>query len=207
MTLLGKFQDLLNIWFPNKTKDSTNYTTWCNQLGNYINGGFNLKYLWKHQFGADGGRVGYSYSETSDYGTGNGFILNNGFPNTPRWKLSFEFRHDNIRYTGICFLADMSGNYNGVTGTGNKLSSWEGSWNGGSAYASYTSGTIDWFDVSVTKIDDTHVRLQSKTLNRDTTVEIGWLPSASILSCGAVHNVSSSSYGPCRIRNVECVAL
>ena len=206
MTLLTKFQTLLNIWFPNKTEDTSNYNDW-KSLGNYTNGRLNTNNLWYHVFGKDGARTGYSYSETEDYGIGKGFILNNGFTNTPHWKLKFDFRHDNIRYTGICFLCDMSGTYNGVSGTGNKLSSWEGSWNGGTAYASYSSGTIDWFDVTVTKIDDTHVRLQSTTLNRDTTVEVSWLPSATTLSCGAVHNSASSSYGPVRIRNVEVVNL
>ena len=207
MSLLAKFQSLINLWFPNKSDDETNYNSWINKMGSYKNGALNTNGLWKHSFGKDGGRAGYSYSEVDGYGTGKGFILNNGFPNTPRWKLKFEFRHDNIRYTGICFLVDMSGTYNGVSGTGNKISTWEGSWLGGTAYASYSSGTIDWFDVTVTKIDDTHVRLQSTTLNRDTTIEVSWLPSASVLSCGAVHNSSGNSYGPCRIRNVEAVNL
>lgn len=207
MSLLTKIQQLLNLWFPNKTNDVSNSNEWIGYIGNYVNGKLNTDGLWYHKFSVDGGREGYSYSETGEYGIGKGFILNNGFPNTPRWKLTFEFRHDNIRYTGICFLVDMNGTYNGVTGTGNNLSTWEGSWNGGSAYATYTSGTIDWFDVTVTKIDDTHVRLQSSKLNRDTTVEVSWLTNATRLSCGAVHNVSSDSYGPCRIRNVECVNL
>ena len=159
--------------------------------------------LWAPELnGETGARYQYSYSEANGEAVGKGFIFNEGFDNTKLWELSFEFRHDIIRYTGICFLVDMSGTYNGVNGTGNKVSTWEGTWTGGSAYASYTSGTIDWFDVTVTKIDSTHIRLQSTTLNRDTTVEVTWLPDAEKLSFGAVHNSTSSEFGPCRIRNV-----
>lgn len=154
--------------------------------------------------GETGANYRYSYSEANGEAVGKGFYLKGGFPNVKRWQLSFEFRHDNIRYTGIGFVSDMSFTSNGDLGG---LRSWEGGWPGGSAYANYNAGTIDWFDVTVTKIDSTHVRLQSQKLNRDTTVELAWLPNFERLSCGAHHHASSPQYGPCRIRNVKATLL
>lgn len=142
----------------------------------------------------------HSYSESNGEAIGKGFLLNHGFLNTDNWELSFEFKHDNIRYTGINFIAMLGTSPNGS----NRLGTWEGSWPGGTAYATYNSGEVGWFDVTVTKIDSTHVRLQSKVLNRDTNVEVSWLPNATFLTCGARHN-TDSSFGPCRIRNVNVV--
>lgn len=142
----------------------------------------------------------HSYSESNGEAIGKGFLFNHGFLNTDNWELSFEFKHDNIRYTGINFIAMLGTSPNGS----NRLGTWEGSWPGGTAYATYTSGEVGWFDVTVTKIDSTHVRLQSKVLNRDTNVEVSWLPNATFLTCGAIHN-TNSSFGPCRIRNINVV--
>lgn len=142
----------------------------------------------------------HSYSESNGEAIGKGFLLNHGFLNTDNWELSFEFKHDNIRYTGINLIAMLGTSPNGS----NRLGTWEGSWPGGTAYATYNSGEVGWFDVTVTKIDSTHVRLQSKVLNRDTNVEVSWLPNATFLTCGATHN-TNSTYGPCRIRNVNVI--
>lgn len=202
MTLLTKIQTLLSTWFPNKEQDRVNFDKWYDECVIYENGVYNTCF-WKPSLnGETGANYKYSYSESNGEGIGKGFVLKNGFLNTKKWELNFEFKHDNIRYTGIIFLADLNGTYDGTSGT-NALTSWEGSWPGGSAYASYTSGAVGWFDVTVTKIDSTHVRLQSTTLNRDTTVELTWLESATQLTCGARHNGSGSSYGPCRIRNIK----
>ena len=146
----------------------------------------------------------WSYSESNGEAIGKGFILNGGWSNEGLWEATFEFKHDNIRFTGIGFIGvgfNPSNNY--FIG----LSSWEGSWPGGSAYGSAGSGTVGWFDVTVTKIDDTHVRLRSEILNRDTTVEYSSLATLESVSIGANHNVHSSSYGPCRIRNVKVIRL
>ena len=128
------------------------------------------------------------------------------FKNTDKWELSFEFKHDNIRYTGICFLAEL-GQYNGSGGSNYALTTWEGSWPNGTAYASYTAGEVGCFDITVTKIDDTHINIKSTTLNRNTNVEVLWMENATYLSCGARHNDSGSNYGPCRIRNVKVEEL
>lgn len=205
MTLLNNIQSLVHSWFPNKTDDKNNFDTWIDDLITYTDGCFIVPTLWKPLLnGETGADYKYSYSEANGEGVGKGFILKNGFINTDSWELSFEFKHDNIRYTGICYLAEL-GKYNGSEGSQYALTTWEGSWPGGTAYATYSSGEVGWFDVTVTKIDSTHVRLQSTILNRDTTVEIPWLASATKLSCGARHNDSGSSYGPCRIRNVKVV--
>ncbi|WP_305514897.1 hypothetical protein [Methanobrevibacter sp. V14] len=145
----------------------------------------------------------FSYSESNGEGVGKGFILNGGFPNTNKWELTFEFKHDNIRYTGITFLSSLVN----ITVWGNRLNSWGGSWPNGPAYASYTSGTVGWFDVKVVKIDETHIRCISEKLNRDSIVELPWLQDCLQLSCGALHNDNSSSFGPCRIRNVKAIQL
>lgn len=160
--------------------------------------------------GETGATYKYSYSESNGEGVGKGFIFQNGFENLDNWELTFEFKHDNIRYTGICFLSDISNSnylYNGADNANYSLTSWEGSWPGGSAYTTYQSGSVGYFDVTVTKIDSTHIRLQSSTLNRDTTVELPWLESATQLSFGARHNgaTSGNMYGPCRIRNIKVV--
>ena len=110
------------------------------------------------------------------------------------------FKMDNIRYTGIGFIM-IPGNSD--PGKGVMLAGWEGNWPGASAYATWSSGTIDWFDVTVTKIDSTHVKLKSLTLNKESTVELSWLPDYTKLSCGAAHNTHSSLYGPSRMRNVR----
>lgn len=146
----------------------------------------------------------YSYTESNGEAVGKAFLLNHGFLNTDKWELSFEFKHDNIRYTGINFIAEV-----GVSPvkSPHRLNSWEGSWPNGTRYATYSSGTVGWFDITVTKIDSTHVRLQSSVLNRDTTVEVSWLPDVTCLTCGASHNSASSSYGPCRIRNVRAISI
>lgn len=158
--------------------------------------------LWAPQLnGETGANYVHSYSESNGEAIGKGFVFKNGFDNINGWELSFEFKHDNIQYTGICFLTDLASGYKGREGSSTALTTWEGSWPGGSAYATYKSGEVGYFDVTVTKIDSTHVRLQSETLNRDTTVEVPWLESATKLSFGARHNVSNG-YGPCRIRNV-----
>ena len=204
MSLLTKIQTLLHEWFPNKTDDKNNFDTWITELINYDNGSFKVVLKWKPSLnGETGANYKYSYSEANGEGVGKGFVLKNGFYNSDSWKISFEFKHDNIRYTGIIFLCNAD-TYTvpDSNGNNNVLHSWEGTWNGGERYATYSSGEVGWFDVTVTKIDSTHVRLQSNTLNRDTTVEVSWLSSATRLSFGAVHNGSSSNYGPCRIRNV-----
>lgn len=152
--------------------------------------------------GSTGATYKYSYSEANGEGVGKGFTLNGGFPNEGLWELSFDFKHDNLRYTGIEFLAPI--NTNGTTNAAN-VGSWEGSWPSGAAYASITNQNVNWFDVKVIKIDETHVRLISNTLNRDTTVTVTWLPRAPILTCGARHNPTSGDYGPCRIRNVKVI--
>ena len=43
------------------------------------------------------------------------FLLNKGFPNTDKWELSFDFKHDNIQYTGIILLMDASVNIKDAT--------------------------------------------------------------------------------------------
>lgn len=204
MSLLTKIQTLLSTWFPNKQQDKINFNKWLDECVINENGVYKTCF-WKPSLnGETGANYKYSYSESNGEGVGKGFVLKNGFFNTKKWKLSFEFKHDNIRYTGIIFLC------NAITYTipdsshnADTLKTWEGGWSGGSAYATYKSGAVGWFDVTVTKIDDTHVRLQSTILNRDTTVEVSWLSNATKLTCGAVHNSSSSGYGPCRIRNVR----
>lgn len=169
----------------------------------YNKGESNLLVLWAPQLnGETGANYVHSYSESNGEAIGKGFIFKNGFDNINSWELSFEFKHDNVRYTGICFLTDLASGYNGGGGDSSvALTTWEGSWPNGSAYATYQSGAVGYFDVTVTKIDSTHVRLQSSILNRDTTVEIPWLASATKLSFGARHN-TSNGYGPCRIRNI-----
>lgn len=158
--------------------------------------------LWAPQLnGETGANYVHSYSESNGEAIGKGFIFKNGFDNINSWELSFEFKHDNVQYTGICFLTDLASGYKGREGSSTALTTWEGSWPNGSAYATYLSGAVGYFDVTVTKIDSTHVRLQSETLNRDTTVEIAWLASATKLSFGARHN-AANGYGPCRIRNI-----
>ena len=162
--------------------------------------------LWQPALNGETGAAAYkwSYSEANGEAVGKGFTLNGGFPNIDNWELSFEFKHDNIRYTGIGFLSgNFSPSYDGFVG----ITSWEGAWPNGSAYASYNSGTVGWFDVKVTKIDSTHLRLQSETLNRDTTVEWPNLPNYDMLTCGVRHHNTSSDYGPCRIRNVKAITL
>ncbi len=185
---------------PSKTSQLTNDN-------GFITNDTTLEYLkkyigeWNPLLNGETGAVRqYSYSESNGEAVGKGFLLNHGFLNTDNWQLSFEFKHDNIRYTGINFIAMLGTSPNGSY----RLGTWEGSWPGGSAYATYTSGTVGWFDVTVTKIDATHVRLQSSVLNRDTNVEVSWLPNATFLTCGATHN-TSSSFGPCRIRNVHVI--
>ena len=174
----------------------------CNIISNIIT---LSNILWQPALnGETGANYIYSYSESNGESVGKGFVLNGGWSNDGLWEASFEFKHDNIRYTGIGFIAigfNPSNRY--FLG----LSSWEGSWPGGTPYASHTSGTVGWFDVTVTKIDDTHVRLRSKILNRDTTVEYSPLSTLDSVSIGANHNASSSSYGPCRIRNVKVIRL
>ncbi|WP_458405966.1 hypothetical protein [Methanobrevibacter sp.] len=153
--------------------------------------------------GETGADYRHSYSESNGEAVGKGFLLKGGWSNEGLWEVTFEFKHDNIRYTGIGFIGTGFGSDGGFQG----LSSWEGSWPGGTAYASYNSGTVGWFDVIVTKIDDTHLRLRSEILNRDTTVEWQNLATLEIVSIGARHNSSSSNFGPCRIRNVKVIAI
>ena len=180
------------------------------------------KVLWKPELnGETGANYQWSYSESNGQAVGKGFVFQNGFNNVDKWQLSFEFRHDDIQYTGICFLAKL-GEYNGAGDTTNiALTSWEGSWPGGERYyngpldwQSNNDGrkTVDWFDVTVTKIDSTHVQLQSSKLNRNTIVEVSWLPTATQLSFGARHNYSNNPaenrrFGPCRIRNIKVKKL
>lgn len=156
--------------------------------------------------GNTGATYGYSYSESNGEAVGKGFLLNGGFLNTDNWKLSFLMKIDNIRYCGITFLADTSVGYNGANYDSitdkHFIHAFEGGWPSGTNYATYNDGEIDWFDVTVTKIDSTHVRLQSTTLNRDTNVEASWLPNAKMLSCGGCHNQYGSSFGPVHIKNV-----
>ena len=154
--------------------------------------------------GETGASYTYSYNEQNGEGVGKGFILNNGFPNDENWELNFEFKHDNIQYTGICFLAEL-GKYSGNGGSNYALTTWEGSWPNGTRYANYTSGAVGWFDVKVTKIDSTHVNIKSSILDRNTDVEVLWLEDAQYLSCGARHNDAGSGFGPCRIRNVQAI--
>jgi hypothetical protein len=171
-------------------------------------------WLWKPELnGETGADYVWSYSEANGECVGKGFVFKNGFKNIDKWELSFEFRHDNIRYTGICFLAKL-GEYNGGGGDSSvALTTWEGTWPNGEKYFTgnvYSGGTIDWFDVKVTKIDPTHVRLQSTTLNRDTTVEVTWLPTVRRLTFGARHNYAPTNsetmnYGPSRIRNIQVI--
>lgn len=156
--------------------------------------------------GTNGAKYAYSYSEANGEGVGKGFVLNGGFPNVDRWRLSFEFKHDNIKYTGICFLADANGGYNGMGDSKTALTSWEGSFPGTTNYADYNSGAIDWFDITVEKISDIELRIFSNKLQKDSGI-IDWvdLPNISILSCGARHNDSLGAYGPCHIRNVKAI--
>ena len=148
--------------------------------------------------GETGELILHSASETNGEVVGKGFLLKNGWENTGLWECSFEFRHDDIRYTGITYLANLGTTYNNSA----KLTTWEGTFPNDSNYANYDSGTIDWFDITVTKIDDTHIRVKSETLNRDSgIIEVANLPNWNRLTIGAHHN-NDSSFGPCRIRNV-----
>ena len=131
---------------------------------------------------------------------GKGFTIQPGWKNEGLWEASFMFKHDNIRYTGICFLSTT--NYNGYGGSSTALTSWEGSFPGTSAYATYTSGSVGYFDITVTKIDDTHVRLKSEILNKESVIEVPWLANADMVTCGARHN-TNSSYGPCRLKDLH----
>lgn len=163
--------------------------------------------IWNPQLnGETGANYKYNYAEANGEGYGKGFILKNGFKNTQNWQLSFEFKHSAVQYTGLIFLCNAdtyttpssdSSNYSDKS-----LQTWEGTWIGGERYATYSTGAVDWFDVTVTKIDATHVRLHSTKLNRNTVVEVSWLPNATRLSFGAVHNSSSSGGGTCYVRNV-----
>lgn len=148
--------------------------------------------------GETGELILHSASEANGEVVGKGFLLKEGWSNTGLWECSFEFRHDNIRYTGIIYLANLGTTYN----NSDKLTTWEGSFPNDSNYANYRSGTIDWFDITVTKIDETHIRVKSETLNRDSgIIEVTDLPDWERLTIGARHN-TSNDYGPSRIRNV-----
>lgn len=198
---------LVNQYIYTKEETKDNFDNFIENEVRYINGNFIVNDticlpVWKPTLnGETGASYKYSYSEANGEAVGKGFVLNNGFPNTDKWELTFEFKHDNIKYTGICYLAEL-GKYNGNGGSNYALTTWEGSWAGGTSYATYTAGAVGWFDVTVKKIDSTHVRLISSDLDRDTTVEVSWLPDAEYLSCGARHNDATNLYGPCRIRNV-----
>ena len=155
--------------------------------------------------GETGAKYRFSYSESNGEAIGKGFVLNGGFPNTDKWELTFEFQHDNIQYSGICFLADLNGSYNGGGGGSGSYTSWEGDWPGTSNYATYSSGKISYFDVKVTKIDSTHFQISSEKLNRSTIRQWDTLSGITQLTCGARHNDASSYGGPSRIRNVKAI--
>lgn len=207
---LNNIKTLINQYVYTKEETRDHFDNFIENKIEYVNGNFIIDssvILWSPALnGETGADYAWSYTEANGEAVGKGFIFHGGFDNTESWELSFDFKHDNIRYTGICFLAKL-GEYSGKGGpaANTALTTWEGSWPGGTAYATYSAGAVGWFDVIVTKIDSTHVRLQSKTLNRDTTVELTWLPSATKLSFGARHN-TSSSYGPCRIKNIKVKA-
>ncbi|WP_305554637.1 Ig-like domain repeat protein [Methanobrevibacter sp. V74] len=179
--------------------DATITAEYMNLHGTYII----EDYLFKPALdGTTGAKYCHSYNEANGESVGKGFIINGGFPNIEKWELSFEFRHDNIRYTGIILLADVNSSYNGGGGGGtNALTTWEGSFPGTSAYAGPYDGAIDWFDIKITKIDETHARIESVKLNKNATVELVNLPNWQQISCGARHN-TTSQYGPSRIRNI-----
>lgn len=215
MVTLSEFKEnvktLLKQYLYTKEETRQNFDNFIRTKIGYTNGIFHINeevivpsfILWQPELnGETGADYAWSYSEANGEAIGKGFIFHNGFDNVDNWELTFDFKHDNIRYTGICFIAEL-GTYNGKGNPpSTALTTWEGSWSGGERYATYTAGAVGYFDVKVTKIDSTHVRLQSETLNRDTTVEVPWLASATKLSFGARHN-TSSSYGPCRIKNIK----
>lgn len=211
-TFYNNIITLINQYVYTKEETKENFDNFIENEIRYVSGNLiinddYLKTLWQPALnGETGASYKWSYSESDGEAIGKGFVLNNGFKNTDEWELSFEFKHDNIRYTGICFLAEL-GQYNGSGGATKGLTSWEGSWPNGTAYSSYTAGAVGWFDITVTKIDDTHINIKSDILDRNTNVEVLWMENAIYLSCGARHNDSGSSYGPCRIRNVKVVAL
>ena len=141
----------------------------------------------------------HSATESNEEVVGKGFLLKEGWENTGLWECSFEFRHEDIRYTGIIYLAKLGETYADSI----KLSTYEGSFPNDDNYATYQDGTIDWFDITVTKIDETHIRVKSETLHRDSgIIEVTDLPNWEKLSIGACHNTSSNLYGPSSIRNV-----
>lgn len=210
-TFLNNIKTLINQYIYTKEETKANFDNFIENEIKYINGSFIINddcILWQPALnGETGADYAWYYTEANGEAVGKGFIFHGGFYNTESWELSFDFKHDNIRYTGICFLAKL-GEYDGKGGPAadTALTTWEGTWSGGDRYATYTDGAVGWFDVTVTKIDSTHVRLQSETLNRDTTIELTWLPSATKLSFGARHNSSTSDgsfYGPCRIKNIK----
>ena len=167
--------------------------------------------LWEPTLdGTNGARYKWSYSESNGEAIGKGFVLNGGWDNTGLWECSFQFKHDNIRYTGIVYIVDANSTYNGGGGCPSTAGrdTWEGTFPGTSNYAGYSAGAVGYFDVKVTKIDETHVRVTSKALNKDSgIIEIPQLENWTKLSIGARHNDAGSSYGPCRIKDVKVMQL
>lgn len=195
-----KEQDVTSLYLDNNL-------IWENIVNNIVE-----DILWQPALnGETGANYRYSYSETNGEGIGKGFVLyNHEFSNTDYWQLSFEFQHDDIRYTGIIYLCDKDTFVTpdmGHVNNADVLYSWEGTWPGGERYAYALSGKIDYFDVVVTKIRPTTVNLYSRTLNRNTTVNVPWLVDAETLTCGAIHNNAFSDFGPCRIKNVKAVNI
>lgn len=163
---------------------------------------FNTSPLWQPKLdGTNGANYIFEYNENDGEGVGKGFVFKGGFPNKGLWQLSYELQHDNIRYTGLAYIADPD-KYNGEGSNEYALTTWEGNWLGSTNYAHWYSGKIPWFDITVTKIDRTHVQLDSDVLNKHSTYEWTKLPLLKTISCGARHNHVSSEFGPCRIRNV-----
>lgn len=164
--------------------------------------------------------IRYSYSEANGEVVGKGFVLNGGFKNKGLWQIDYEFKHDDIRYTGICFIADLTG----TTSQGMKvpnIHTWEGTWtadicnyDGGqtvvndSNYASWRDGAIDWFDVHVKKDAENHVVIWSDKLNKkaENTSDF-WKDETRIFSIGGEHNGASAMFGPVRIRNVKAYSI
>ena len=154
--------------------------------------------------GETGAIYRHSYSESNGEAIGKGYYLSHGWDNDGLWEVTFEFKHDNIQYTGITYIAQLHDSYD----ENNSYATWEGSFPGTTKYASYTSGSVGYFDITVTKIDETHIRVKSETLNKDSGIyEVPNMANWEKVTIGARHHGSSSSYGPCRIRNVKVIKL
>lgn len=164
--------------------------------------------------------IRWSYSEANGEAVGRGFVLNGGFKNKGLWQIDYECKHDDIRYTGLCFIADLTGTESQGMKVPN-IHTWEGTWTANicdydgeqtvvndSNYAIWWDGTIDWFDVHVKKDAENHVVIWSDKLNKkaENTSDF-WKDETRIFSIGAEHNGASSWYGPVRIRNIKAYSI